>query len=143
MRRLFRVKFFLSILLIFASSIVVSGQDFPTAKDRLMGELRECDEKAARDPSAGGLKTYAEWNQCYWSKKLDFFRKDLNAAPFMDIFTNWAAAEVAVWDKVDRGEINVEKAELLLSTLEKIYEDALYRRLTEIEKRPKSERGGE
>jgi hypothetical protein len=98
-----------------------------------MMELSECDEKAQTDASEGGLKTYAEWSQCYWSKKLDFFSKDPQAAPFMDIFRNWAASELTVWEKVDRDEIKLESAKYILSTLEKIYEEALYERLTEIE----------
>lgn len=96
-------------------------------------ELRECDEKARIDPSAGGLKTFAEWSQCCWSKKLDFFSKDPQSAPFMDIFRHWAASELEVWEKVDRDEIKLENAEYIISTLEKLYEEALYRRLTEIE----------
>jgi len=98
-----------------------------------MMELQKCDEKAQMDPSAGGLKGYGEWSQCYWSKKLDFFGKDPDAAPFMDIFRNWAASEVTVWEKVDRDEIQLESAQNIISTLEKIYEEAINERLTELE----------
>lgn len=133
MKKLFWVGFFSSILLIFASSTVASAQDSPTAKDRLMMELGDCDERTRIDPSAGGLKNFAEWSQCYWSKKLDFFSKDPDAAPFMDIFRNWAASELTVWEKVDRDEIKLESAKYILSTLEKIYEEAMYERLTELE----------
>ncbi len=133
MKKLFWMGFFSSILLIFASSTVAPAQDSLTAKDRLMMELRECGEKARIDLYAGGLKTFAEWSQCCWSKKLDFFSKDPQSAPFMDIFRNWAASELEVWEKVDRDEIKLENAEYIISTLEKIYEEAIYERLTEIE----------
>ena len=133
MKRLFWMGFYSCILLIFVSSAMASAQDSLTAKGRLMMELGECDEKAQIDPSTGGLKNYAEWSQCNWSKELDFFSKDPDSAPFMDIFRNWAASELAVWEKVDRREIKLESAKNILSTLEKIYEEALYERLTEIE----------
>jgi hypothetical protein len=112
---------------------MASAQGSPTAKDRLMTELRECDQKARIDASEGGQKTYAQWSQCCWSKKLDFFGKDPDAAPYMDIFRNWAASELEVWEKVDRHEIKLENVENILSALETIFEEALYERLTEIE----------
>ena len=133
MKKLFWMGFFSSILLIFAPSILASAQDFLSAKDHLMKELQECDDKARIGLSEGGLKSFAEWSQCCWSKKLDFFSKDPHAAPFMDIFRNWAASELEVWKKVDRDEIKLENVEYILSTLEKLYEEALYQRLTEIE----------
>ena len=133
MKKLSWMGFFSSIFIIFASLSVASAQDSLTAKDRLMVELRECDDKARIGPSAGGLKSFAEWSQCCWSKKLDFFSKDPQAAPFMDIFRNWAASELALWEKVDRDEIKLENVKYILSTLEKMFEEALYERLTEIE----------
>ena len=51
----------------------------------------------------------------------------------MDIFRNWAASELALWEKVDRDEIKLENVKYILSTLEKMFEEALYERLTEIE----------
>jgi hypothetical protein len=133
MKKLFGMGFYSCLLLIFASSTVASAQDSLDAKDRLMMELGNCDEKAQIDPSTGGPKSFAEWSQCYWSKKLDFFSKDPDSAPFMDIFRNWAASELAIWERVDRDEIKLENAKNIISTLEKIYEEAIYERLTEIE----------
>ena len=132
MKNLFWMGFVSGILIIFTSSPVAAAQNSLPAKDRLMMELNECDEKAQTDPAAGGLKGYAEWSQCYWSKKLDFFSKDPESAPFMDIFRKWAASEVTVWEKVDREEIKLESAKQIISTLEKIYEEALYERFEEL-----------
>jgi hypothetical protein len=133
MKNLFWMGFYSCILLIFASLSVASAEDFLAAKDRLMMELGECDEKVEIDPSTGVPKSFAEWSQCYWSKKLDFFSKDPDSAPFMDIFRKWAASEVTVWEKVDRDEIKLENAKNIISTLEKIYEEAIYERLSELE----------
>ena len=133
MKKLFWMGFFPGIFLIFASLSVASAQDSLTPKERLMMELRECDEKARIYPSEGSLKSFAEWSQCNWSKKLDFFSKDPQSAPFMDIFRNWAASELELWERVDRGEIKLENVERILSALEGLYEEALYERLTEIE----------
>jgi len=132
MKNLFWIGFVTGILLIFVSSPVTAAQDFLPAKDRLMKELGECDEKAQMDPAAGGLKGYAEWSQCYWSKKLDFFSKDPDSAPFMDIFRHWASSELRVWEKVDREEIKLESAKEIISNLEKIYEEAIYERFEEL-----------